>query len=291
MGITTEQYKKVMRFLDAEMDAAEMDEFEKELDANPAMRHQLNFEQSLRDNFVLQNITSLPGTIQAKEYTSSPAIPHKKTFGIQKWLALSAAVITACILIITLWPTPKKNPDVASIAPVDTAQEIINPPHVIATTPAKDSGKVMNIALLFKQYFKKDAIPEHYPMYLAEGLADYESGNYATLQQLNLKDLPQTRSIGETDSKENIMLLGHYYRGLAFLQTGNTTEAATNLDWVLQNQHSQALKAKAQWYLALTYLKENNKEKAAELCSNIINDKENKLLVKNAEEILNALGK
>jgi tetratricopeptide (TPR) repeat protein len=158
------------------------------------------------------------------------------------------------------------------------------------TAPVKDSSEVIGLALLFKQYFKKEALPENYPLFLAEALMDYESGNYTTLQQLNLSDLPRARGAGEADSK-NILQLGHYYKGLAFLQTSNTKEAAINLNRVLNNQPGYALRAKAQWYLALTYLKENNAEKAAELCRSIVNDKKNNILVKNAEKMLEALGK
>ncbi|HRN56110.1 MAG TPA: tetratricopeptide repeat protein [Agriterribacter sp.] len=75
------------------------------------------------------------------------------------------------------------------------------------------------------------------------------------------------------------------------MQTGNTREAITNLDWVLNHRPGKVLQPKAQWYLALAYLKENNGEKAAELCRNIVNNKENHSLVKNAEKILDGLGK
>lgn len=79
MGITTEQYEKIIRFLDAEMEVAEMEAFEKELAANPEMRHQLDFEQSLRDDFALQNLTSLPGTMASG-----------KVREMRKWLAIGS---------------------------------------------------------------------------------------------------------------------------------------------------------------------------------------------------------
>lgn len=290
MGITTEQYKKIIRFLDAGMDAAEMDAFEKELAANPEMRAQLDFEQSLRDDFALRNITSLPGFVPANAGAANHAIPGKIA-GIRKWLALGAAVITAIMLVTIFWQKPAKNSAVANKNNMDTAQKATNPPTEIVTTPAKDSSAAIDLALLFKQYFKKDALPEQYPLYLAEAFTDYESGNYTTLQQLDLSNLPQTRSVDEADSKENILLLGHYYKGLAFLQTGNTKQAIINLHWVLNNQPDKTLRAKVQWYLALTYLKENKREKAAELCRSIINNRHNSVLVKNAEKILDIVGK
>lgn len=279
-----------MRFLDAEMEAAEMEVFEKELNTTPELRRQLNFEQSLRDSFALQNITSLPGGASANKVV--PAPPGKVT-GMRKWLAISAAavVIITFTLLALLRQKPGSVEVVVSNTEADTTQGKSNQPPVVITEPAKNSSEAIDLPRLFKQYFKKDALPDHYPLFLAEALTDYEAGNYATLQQLNLNDLPQTRSVDEANNQENILKWGYYYKGLAFLHTGNTKEAATNLNQVLNNEPGTALKAKAQWYLALTYLKENNSEKAAELCRNIVRSKENNLLVKNAEKILDALGK
>ncbi len=290
MSITTEQYKKILRFLDAEMDAAEMEAFEKELGSNPEMRAQLDFEQSVRDHFTLGNITSLPGTAPVNQNAAAQAVPGKIT-GMQKWLAIVAAAITAFMLVTLFWQKPGKAPDVANSNNMDTVQKNTEPSRVAITAPAKDSIEVIDPALLFKQYFKKDVLPEDYPLYLAEALTDYEAGNYKTLQQLHLNNLPQTRGDGEANSKENILQLGHYYKGLAFLQASNTREAIINLNWVMNNQPGKALKAKAQWYLALAYLKENNGEKGVELCRSIVNNKENDTLVKNAKNILDVLEK
>ncbi|MBX3254088.1 MAG: hypothetical protein KF862_08110 [Chitinophagaceae bacterium] len=307
MSITSEQYERIIRFLDADMEPDEMNAFEKELDSHPEMRAQLDFEQSLRDNFALGNITSLPGTVPAKENPADHTMPGR-IMSMRKWIAVGAAVITACMLFTIFWQKPRKAPVVSDMNDTDTPQAalvVTNRPDTNTlqqksdqvtvnkpeTEPAKDNGRMVDLALLFKQYFKKEALPENYPLYLAAALTDYESGNYQTLQQLSLNNLPQTRGANGTDSKENILQLGHYYKGLAFLQTSNTKEAIINLDWVVNNQPGKALKVKAQWHLVLAYLKENNREKAVELCRNIVNNKQDPALVKNAEKILDSIGK
>ncbi|MFT3750782.1 MAG: hypothetical protein QM768_20890 [Agriterribacter sp.] len=290
MNITTEQYQKIMRFLNTEMDDAEMDTFEKELNANPEMRSQLDFEQSVRDSFALRNITVLPG-IELMDNSAKINVTSREVKQLRVWVAISAAVVSAIVFLSIFLKKTEKNTVTAATDTIDTAQQSTIPPQAAVAEPVqKDSIKVIDLAGLFKQYFKKDTLPEHYPLYLAGALMDYESGNYKTLQQLNLKDLPQTRSTDETGSRENILQLGHYYKGLAFLQTSNTKEAIINLNWVLNNQQANILRAKAQWYLALAYLKENNKEKAAELCRSIIRNKKNDILKKNAEKILANLG-
>jgi hypothetical protein len=294
MSLTTEQYDKIMRFLDAAMEPDEMDVFEKELAANPEMRKQLDFEQSVRDGFALGKISSLPDyVIQAGVPGTIPVNPKipGKIKSIQKWLAVAAAIITAFTLFTVFRQKPGKKQDVTATNNIDTSLQAISPPGATTTEPAKDSGRVIDLALLFEQYFKKDALPEDYPLFLAEALTDYETGSYTTLQKLNLNNVPQTRGAGEADRKENILQLGHYYKGLAFLQTGNTRDAIINLHWVLNNHPDKTLRDKALWYLALGYLKENNREKAAESCRSIVNNKEDHILVKNAEKILDALGK
>lgn len=287
MGITTEQYEKIIRFLDAGMDGGEMDDFEKELAANPEMRYQLDFEQSVRDGFTLQNITRLSGAVPVKESMTARVMPGK-IIGMRKWLTIGAAVVMAFTLFTVFWQK-QPSPDVAGRKDIDTAREVASQPEASVAAPGKDSNKNIDLSLLFKQYFKKDALPEQYPPFLAQAFMDYESGNYTTLQQLNLNDLPQTRGTGETDSKESILKWGHYYKGLAFLQTDNIGEAVINLDWVLNSRPDKALRAKAQWYLTLAYLKDNNGKKAAELCRGIVGNRENHILVKNAKQLLDTL--
>lgn len=288
MGITTEQYEKIIRFLDAEMEVAEMEAFEKELAANPEMRHQLDFEQSLRDDFALREITDLA---DANVPEHNLKIPGKRR-SMQKWWAIAAAaiVIAGLTFFIKPWQKKGKTPAVAIQQQIDTSQKKGNLPQQVTTVPPKDNDEIIDLKMLFEQYFKKDTVPEAYPIFLAEALIDYESGNYATLQKLNLNDLPQVRGAGDND-RESILQLGHYYKGISYLETGNTEKAIAHFDWVLKNKPDKALQVKATWFLALAYLKENNREKAAALCRSIINKKGNSILIRNAEKILDTLGK
>lgn len=291
MKITTEQYEKIIRFLDLEMGLDEMEEFEKELAANAELRHQLNFEQSLRDGFALQNITSLPGTEFGKENAQEKNVRCKAP-RIQKWFAISAAIITAFIFFAIFWQSTEKPTVTVNRKDIHTTQDKSAQPNITIAPPISDSSTATDLSLLFKRYFKKDTLPEEYPLYLAEAFTDFESGKYTTLQKLDLNNLPQTRGVKEADSKENILLLGHYYKGLAFLQTENTKDAIANLNWVISSQPDRTVLAKTQWYLALAYLKENNKKKAVELCKKMIKSEENNAtLVKNAKTILDKIEK
>lgn len=286
MKITTEQYERIIRFLDVEMEPDEMDAFERELFVNPDMRRQLDFEQSVRDSFSLGNTTSRLPEIKAENKIIESPQKSGKVPGIQKWFAIAAAVITAFMFFVILWQSTEKLTVTANRKDINTTQERSIQPNITITPPISDSSTAIDLSLLFKIYFKKDTLPEEYPLYLAEAFTDFESGKYTTLEKLDLDNLPLTRGVKETDSNENILLLGHYYKGLAFLQIENTKDAITNLNWVLSSQPGKTLLAKTQWYLALAHIKENNSEKAVELCRSVIKGEENAALVKNAKTIL-----
>ncbi|HRP31864.1 MAG TPA: hypothetical protein PKV73_08235 [Agriterribacter sp.] len=290
MSLTNEQYKKIILFLDAEMEPEEMDAFEEELAANPEMRAQLDFEQSVRNNFAQQHITNPADTIPSKKNAATATTTGKIT-SMRNWMAIGAAVITACILITVLWKKPATGPDITKANGIDTTDKKRNPIPIAVNVPAKDSSKPIDLTLLFKQYFKKDALPEDYPLFLAEAFLDYESGKYTTLQQLDLSQLPQTRGEMKAGSEETILRLAHYYKGIAFLQTNNAKDALISLNWVLKNNPEKAMLTKTQWYLALAYLKENDSTRATELFNKIISENENPIWVKNAKRIVDAIGK
>lgn len=283
MSITNEQYERIVRFLDGEMELEEMEAFEDELNSHPEMRAQLDFEQSVRDSFAWQHVS----TVTDIEMVEAARGRTQNIPRMLKWVAAGAAVITALVLTAVFWQKPVGKQEQTVVTTTDQVEKKpVNPePEAKPDAPTPDViNTSVDLLSLFKQYFKKDSLPDEYPIFLAEAFTDYESGHYKTLQQLDLKNIPETRS-GNT--KENILALGHYYKGLAFLQTGNSKNAIINLDWVV-NQPDQALQTKAEWYLALAYLQENNKEKAIELCRRIVSRKTDPM-AKNAKKLLNSL--
>lgn len=252
MEINMEQYQRIIRFLDADMTLEEMDAFKQELDANPAMRQQLDFEQLVRDGFALDKNNTIAGA------RTNTATPFKKNT-IKRWLTLAAAAaVTGIVLALLFFNTEKNTPvivvqhnDTAGINKKDTAPLVIN-------KPADNSNK-KNLPSLYKQYFTIDTIPENYPMFLAEALTNYQNQDYAAIEKIDFNNLPQIRG---REDKQPILNLGHYYKGIAFLKTNNTPQAIANLQWVQNNCTDNNIKLNAQWYLALAYLKNNNASEA-----------------------------
>ena len=236
-----------------------MNAFEKELAINPAMRQQLDFELKARDSFTFNKNKIIDSTTNAIPITNNNS-RRKKWFAI----AAAAAVIIAVVSIIFL--KPKKDIDKVIVQSNDTNSVKKNDTTAITITQPNDSIKTLTFIKLYQQYFSTDVVPENYPMYLAEALTNYQSGDYAAIQKLNLADIPEIRG---TESKQPVIALGHYYKGIAFLKTNNTKEAILNLQWVQKNSADKNLQLKAQWYLALAYLKNNNAAEAIKLLKNM----------------------
>lgn len=277
-----------MRFLDAEMDLQEMEHFRKELEANPEMRAQLDFEQSLRDDFALHHLEPIPETAIVSQPRNTNNSSGKFLF-LRKWI--SVAAITIVLIVLANYLRKGIISDVVTgrtEADTSTSVKIQPVPGVVIT--GKDSSAV-DLELIFREYFRKDELPEEYPMFLADALEDYGRGNYNTIQKLDLNQIPQTRSGEEKVAKQQTLLIGQYFKGIAYLQTNETRQAITNLRTVSGQETNKKLQVRAKWYLMLAYIRQGDKEKAGELCRAIIAYGNKDARVNDARKIAERLGK
>lgn len=258
MEITTEQYNRIQYFLDAEMTIEEMVAFEIELEANPYMRTQLDFEQSIRDNFYTQQI-------------DTSFVNKKKVIPInnnrKKWLGIAAATLLIAIAAIFFLNTKNNTPTIVAKKNDAIKTEKIDTQALPKILPSKIKGET-DFAELFEQYFEPDKVPETYPIQLAEAFNGYEKGNYSVIEKLDADAVANSRGI---EDKQSILETLHYYKGIAFLKNNNTGQALVNLQWVLQNSSNDTLKANANWYLGLGYLKRGELGKAKRLFNGIGN--------------------
>ena len=215
MLINDDQYERIQQFLDANMTLEEMEAFEKELDANPEMRQQLNFEQTVRDNFILNKIkTTTPKEVVANKNTDSKAsiISIKR----KRWIVLlAAASVLAAVFTIVFYKSENK-PEPTIVQEKKTKITKKHDSTQIAINKSNDSIKTTSLASLFKQYFTVDEIPETYPMVLEDALTAYEDGEYIKAKNLDLLKISELR--GMDDDKQSVLELGHYYKGIALLK-------------------------------------------------------------------------
>jgi hypothetical protein len=258
MELTNEQYGRLCNFLDANMSMEEMVAFEKELANNDAMRTQLDFELSLRNNFL--------------EVNTNTAIAQKekkvvKLYNSNTWWKVAAAAVLITVISVFYFTKTKKilptdivqHKDSLTITPKDTGLVKIEPIK-------KDTATKIDVAKLFDDNFEPDKIPENYPIQLAAELADYEKGNYASIQKLDIAKVAETRG---GDDKQTILELAHYYKGISLLKLNKVEDAIANLQWVKNNATDASMKENASWYLGLGYLKMENKDKAKVLFEGI----------------------
>lgn len=215
-----------------------------------------------------------PGIKKIIDNTSQPH--NTRILDIKSWSAIAAAacVVLAVVSLVLFMPKPSPPP---SVVKNDTPAKNTN----IDITKTIPRGSVKNInpkiqkidvTALGKKYYAKDTSNPAMPDLLAMVPADYKKGDYS-FREINLTRQPLTRgSSNDINSKQNILQLGHYYKGLSYIETNDNKEAIENLQWVIDSALSRQLKIKAQWYMALIYLKENNSKKATPLLFSLSGD-------------------
>ena len=251
MALTNEQYERLLWFIDADMTMEEMEAFEKELNTNPEMRKQLDFELSVRDTFQFKDGK------EHRELNNSITVPGvKKNVGYIWKLAAAAA---ACVLVIlsTILLVNRKKSDPSFVKRIDTLHQTKNDTANITQVP--NTNKLLQVAVntdsLFKKYYIKEPVPDEYPMLLADAFDNYKKGNFNTFEHLDLSGI-QTR--GGADENETILTMGNFYKGIAALEKNKTVKAVSYFNQVLLNAKGEIWREKAHWYLAMSYLKATN---------------------------------
>jgi len=159
----------------------------------------------------------------------------------------------------------------ATNAITETVDTITDTKHYHQADTAKPKTAVLDsakFAALFAQYFKKDSTPTQYPKFLTEAFIGYNFGDYLYFKQMNFEALPETLETMDGNTRETIIQLGHYYKGIAGLMVNNPEQAITNLQWSISHC-SHEISIKAKWFLALTYIKLVQSNKAIGLLESV----------------------
>lgn len=219
-----------------------------------------------------------------------------KFISLQSWIIIAAAACIVIAIISLVWFIQKPSSTVlvkTNENPVNRKDSNSN----IAKTIPNDSIKninpqthKVNYAALFKKYYRKDTANPAMPELLAMVSEKYKNGDYS-FREINLDKVPLTRgSSNDINTRQNILQLGHYYKGLSYIETNDDKKAIENLQWVIENANSEKIKIKAQWYLALIYFKNDENKKAISLLSSISKNDSAAPYNKNAHDILLAIG-
>lgn len=244
MDITVLQQENIQRYLDGEMSSEETAAFLREVEADNNLVQALDIAMQIRnapfllvqheDAAAIRAMAIKAGEEWETERKAAAPAPVKK-MNTRKMYWLAAATVVAVSSVWLLW----------------TLSENTAP-------PSPDT--------LFARYFKMEPAPLQKPEELRTELEQYEAGNYGPLQELDIENIPAGR--GEDDHQQ-IMEMAHYFKGLSSIEKGNYPDATIDLQWVISNTTQKELKAKAEWYLALTMLKRNDRNAAVKLLESV----------------------
>lgn len=205
-----------------------------------------------------------------------------KRMGVWKKLAIAASVAGLIYLSYTLYLRNTGN----------TTQVISNNKKTDSTTKANtaDSSSIKmpieNIAkneedktehnlnqkngdALFAAHFKPDALPASKPAALEESFDYYEAAQYNdALNAFNSVD-PNSTTRGDSADKKKIEFYISYYKSLSYLANNNASKAIAELQKAMKGSPDKSSTVKAQWYLALAYLKTGRYKVAEQLLNQL----------------------
>jgi tetratricopeptide (TPR) repeat protein len=246
-----------------------------------------------------------------------------KELGTWKKLAVAAVLLGAAVMgTIWLVQTNGKNSKVAvTTEKTDTPKNVRNPdtssvpgssPNDIVhstkdkNTPGPDKESTTERHLpqninsvrpesLSAAYLKPDALPqpnENPPFFDAN--ESYSRGEYkaaiTSLEEVveRLED-PDLKTRGEEDERSKYLFYAYYYKAQSHIGINNIEKAASDLREAIKYSPDNYWKSKVRWYLALTYLKEEQVQEAGALLKQVAQNKDAGEYKQKANNLLNTL--
>ena len=315
---TEQWFEKATAYFNGTMTAEESRLFEKETAENEELSQLMQFwkdtdaEAAVYEQYK-EGAAALIATHQKlkaefiKEHAdelstgTNKRLAGKSTFSVWKWIAVAAA-ITGIIFVLKIFAPSsqnntrvaqhKTNSDsektiVAKDSPIDLTDENKNKEK----TPALIKRDSIQPAILYAQAFAPDNAPENPNGPLDDAFFYYESGQYKNA----IKAIDSAGSKALTRGSNAFTPLTNfyagYYKALSMMSLGNVTRAIPLLKQSVRISPSEILKAKAQWYLALAYLKQDKILPASNTLQSLIRNPSAGQYKSKAEKLLLALKK
>lgn len=170
-------------------------------------------------------------------------------------------------------PIPQENTPSKNIARNDKKGIVEQNKNSVAKPGTK---KIFNIETdkriaLFDSIFKPDDAPANVTSRLRKAFADYNASNYENA--LLAFDKSETLvKRGFDESKELTAFYTHYYKAQSYLAIDSAARAVPNLKTAITTSPDNFWKNKAQWYLALAYLKTGDLKETEDLLKRLAKD-------------------
>lgn len=236
---------------------------------------------------------------------------HGKVRRITTWRSLAVAAVTVGLVSLgVLWYTQNEKDDsglAINDKKNDTAKNIITSDTGVPNVPSNQIAKQDDVdsankrqknkigqpkgEALFAHNFMPDTAPTHKPPSLQRALASYENKQYKdAIEGIRNPDSGLVTR-GPKEDKKLTVFYTHYYMALSHIADSNTVKAIPELQNAIKKSPDKFLKSKAQWYLALAYLKVGEVDKAEVLLKQITNNYQAGEYKQKAVELRDELGK
>jgi tetratricopeptide (TPR) repeat protein len=282
--------------------------FEKEMAANEQLSSYVNLykdidttmrnkekhnvqEEALKESVKKLNaiyFNAPAAAISGAEETKTAILKALLKPGISTWKTLAIAAATIGVISISIfWYVQNKrtSKEIAGNTKKDSATAIINadtthlqnePSNIVVQNNNDTISHEKELATLtqqkreslFKTNFKTDAVPVNIEGPLEDAFTYYNAQQYDdAATEFSTADLSSTRG-SETDT-ELTAFYAYYYAGISYLAGNKTNKAITALNKALTKNTGTFMQVKAQWYLALAYVRTGEINKATGLLAEV----------------------
>jgi cytochrome c-type biogenesis protein CcmH/NrfG len=282
--MTTEQWRiQAIEYFNGSMTAEEARMFETETAKSEELTELMNLwkltdvEASIYETYKTEadDLRATHARIR-KELAGKQTAPVRK---LMPWKMLAAAAVLACIIFAGYYMlnnADKQHTPIVQRTTNNSSDKIDATPPANNSNSASPSEKnhVEDLQILYANNFKPDKIPDDPNGPLDDAYFYYASHQYRkairAIDSLSKKQV--TRGADALNS--SVKLDGDYYKALSLMSIGKA-EAGIPLLKQVATANSHQLKIKAQWYLALAYLKQNDPTAAKEALEKLISIKAN----------------
>jgi tetratricopeptide (TPR) repeat protein len=235
-----EKYKYLLmidRYLAGEMDDAETRAFERDLRSNKDLLRELEFEKDISAIIGQQNVN----VIEFRQKVIEAIIEAKQEKQLNRIFPLSRKYVTLMAASVTIL--------------------IMIAASVYLLVP-----KTYTNDRLFTMYYKSNQIPieRSSDSYLFEALRFYQQKEYPSAIDL-------FNEVLVTDPDNSAV---RFYLAISYIETNRINEALNNLELII-HQDKNGYSERAQWYLGLCMLKNNQTEQAIAQFRKIASDSNN----------------
>ena len=214
----------IERYLDGEMQGAELLWFEKELEGDGGLQKELRLRKGINEAIVQTDVLVLREELNTMHEELFPEKAPAKTFRVARQLTMAVSIALLLTLGIGLF---------------------------FSTGSSKEA--------LFDKYYQPyeatmtyRSLDEMSPA-LRDALVNYEAGNFAEASVLFEKVL----AVNHNDMESNLLL------GISQMETAKYNEAGKSFDKIILHNDNLFIE-QAQWYLGFCYLMTENTGKAME---------------------------